>query len=67
MPAQTPNKVNSYKNDNNTKGDTQKDTVWGSVQKMYLNYFKDLESHSKTKIDLLKPIKDHNKAQIDLP
>ena len=34
---------------------------------MYLNYFRDLEGHSKAKIGLPKPIKDHGEAKIDLP
>jgi len=67
IPAQTPNKVNPYKNKNNTKGDIQEDIVWGGVQKIYLNYFRDLKGYSKAKIGLLKPIKDYSKAKIDLP
>ena len=66
-PAQTPNKVNPYKNNNNTKGDIQEDMVWGGVQKIYLDYFKDLEGHSEAKTGLPELIKDHDKAKIDLP
>ena len=41
--------------------------VWGGVQKIYLNYFRDLEDHGKAKIGLPKPIKDHSEAKIDSP
>jgi len=66
-PAQTPNKVNPYKNNDNTKGDTQEDTVWGGVQKIYLDYFRDLEGHSEAKTGLPEPMKDHGEAKIDSP
>ncbi|XTI86894.1 hypothetical protein V2W45_1237536, partial [Cenococcum geophilum] len=60
-PAQTPNKVNSYKIDNNIEGNIQEDT------EMYANYLKSLEGRSETKIVLPKLIKDYGEAKIDLP
>ena len=61
IPTQTPNKINSYENNNNTKGDIQEDI------EMYTNYFKSLKGRSETKTVLLKPIESYSKAKIDLP
>ena len=37
------------------------------MQKIYFNYFRDLEGHSEAKIGLPKPIKDYSKVKIDSP
>jgi hypothetical protein len=55
-PTQTPDEASSYEKDDNMKDDTQEDTVWASVQKMYLNYLRGLEGHGETKTDLPKPM-----------
>ena len=60
-PIQTPNKVNSYKIDDNTEGNTQKDI------EIYANYLKSLEGRSETKIVLPKLIESHSEAKTDLP
>ncbi|OCL10330.1 hypothetical protein AOQ84DRAFT_362499 [Glonium stellatum] len=64
-PAQTPNKVSSYKKDDNTKGDTQKDMVWGGIQNMYLNYLRGSEGHSEAETGLHEPMKDCGEAKIN--
>ena len=60
MPAQTPNEINSYKTDDNIKGNTQED------MEMYANYFKSLEGHSKTKTVSPEPIESHSEAKTNL-
>ena len=47
------------------KCDIKEDTVWGGVQKIYLNYFR--EGHSNTKTKLFKSMKDHSEAKTDSP
>jgi len=59
-PTQTPNEINSYKNNDNTKGNTQKD------MEMYANYLKSLEGCSKTKTISPEPMESHGKAKTDL-
>ena len=65
-PAQTPNKVSSYKKDDNTKDNTQENTVWVGIQEIYLNYYRGLEGHGETKTGLSELMEDHSKAKIDL-
>jgi len=60
-PTQIPNKVNSYKIDNNTEGNTQEDT------EMYANYLKSLEGRSETKTVLPKLMESYGEAKTDLP
>ena len=61
MPTQTPNKVNSYKYNNNIKGDIQEDT------EIYPNYLKGLKGYSKVEVSLYKLIEDDSETEINSP